>query len=229
MTIHPPDSQAIAAALQRSQALDDAAMAILNDPVYRPHDNTNRITTSVAAASVALEHAQAVRVLIAERLPTAALSLMRLQHEALTRAVWSMYAATESELEKLAAPLSKEAEAAASGLPMLALMFKAIEKAAQGNPSAAGAYQGLLDFKTHNASALNSLVHGGIHALQRHAHGFPLPLVIQALRNCNGLLVMTAMMLAILAGNPATAKRIGTLQTEFADCLPSPLPTTARP
>jgi len=31
------------------------------------------------------------------------------------------------------------------------------------------------------------------------------------------------MMLAVLTGNPITTKRIGALQKEFADCLPSPL------
>ena len=152
MTIQAPDTQAVGAALQRAQALDDALMAVLNAPVYRPYDNAKRINTSVAAASVALEHARAVRVLMADDLPTSALSLMRLQHEALTRAVWSLYAASDAELDKLTAPLSKEAESAANRLPML----------------------------------------------------------------------------AILAGNPATGKRIAPLQTQFADCLPSPLTTAAR-
>ena len=229
MTIHPPDTPAIAAALEHSQALDDAVMAILIDPVYRPYDDSKRINTSVAAASLALEHARAVRTLIAEGLTTSALSLMRLQHEALTRAVWSLYAASDAQLDKLTAPLSKETEAAANGLPMLALMLKAIEQAAQHNPAAAQPYQGLLDFKTNNSPALNSLVHGGIHALQRHAQGFPLPMVLQALCNSNGLLIMTAMMLAVLSGNPTTAKRLRPLQTEFADCLPSLLPPPARP
>lgn len=229
MTRHPSDTQALDALLQHSQALDDEVITLLKAPPYRPYDQSKRISTSVAAASVAFEHARAVRVLIAEGLFTSAFSLMRLQHEALTRAVWSLYAATESELDKLTAPLSKEAETAANRLPMLVSMLTSIEKAAQTNSSAAGAYQGLRDFKTNNSPALNSFVHGGLHALQRHAQGFPLPMVLQALRNSNGLLLMTAMMLITLSGNPSIAKRMRPLQTEFADCLPSLLPTAEPP
>jgi len=222
MSIHPPDTRALNAALQRAQALEAAILAALNTPDYRPYNNSPRISTSVAAASVAFEHGQAVRALIAQDMVTSALSLMRLQHEALTRAVWAFYAATDLAIDKLNAPLSKDAEAVANKLPMMNDMLKAIQGKA---PDAATL--GLLAFKDNNAAALNSFVHVGIHALQRHAQGYPLPLVLQAIHNGNGLQVMAAMMLAVLTGNPITTKRIGALQREFADCLPSPLPQAA--
>lgn len=219
MSIHPPDTQALNAALQRAQALEEAILAALKTPEYRPYTDSPRITTSVAAASVAFEHGQAVRALMAQDMVTSALSLMRLQHEALTRAVWAFYAATDLAIDKLSAPLTKDTAAVANKLPMLNDMLKAIQGRA---PEAATL--GLLAFKDNNAAALNSFVHGGIHALQRHTQGYPLPLVLQALHNGNGLQVMAAMMLALLTGNPVTTKRIGALQAEFADCLPSPLP-----
>ncbi len=222
MSIHPPDTRALHAALQRAQALEEAILAALNTPDYRPYSDSPRINTSVAAASVAFEHGQAVYALIAQDMVTSALSLVRLQHEALTRAVWAFYAATDLAIDKLNAPLSKDAEAVANKLPMMNDMLKAIQGKA---PDAATL--GLLAFKDNNAAALNSFVHGGIHALQRHAQGYPLPLVLQAIHNGNGLQVMAAMMLAVLTGNPVTTKRIGALQREFVDCLPSPLPQAA--
>jgi hypothetical protein len=163
-------------------------------------------------------------VLVAQGLPTAACSLLRLQHEALTRAVWLLYAATDLAVDKLAAPLSKETEAAANKLPMLADMLKQLAD----KPAAAQPLLGLQAFKDNNAAALNSFVHGGIHALHRHASGFPEPLVIGALRNCNGLLLMTGMMLAVLAGSQPMVRRVSRLQVEFAGDLPPPLLTHAR-
>lgn len=218
MSRHDANPHKVEVWLARSQALEVAMLEALHAPAYRPFDDSPRINASVAAASLALEHGQAVRALIEEDLLTSAVSLMRMQYEALTRSVWLLYAASDLAIAKLNAPLSQEAEAAASKLPMLAEMLKAIDGKAP-----AAAIQGLVAFKDNNAAALNSFVHGGIHALQRHAQGYPVQLVVQALRNCNGLLTMTAMMLAVLSGNQAAAKRVAMSQADFADCLPSTL------
>ena len=219
-----PALDALVQALARADALDEALMAAIAAEQYRPYDGSARISVSVSAACVALEHGRALRVLVAQGLPTAALSLLRLQHEALTRAVWLLYAATDLAVDKLAAPLSKETAAAANKLPMLAEMLKQLSD----KPAAAQPLLGLQAFKGNNAAALNSFVHGGIHALRRHAQGFPEPLVIGALRNCNGLLLMTGMMLAVLAGGQPMVQRVSRLQVEFAADLPPPLPTHAR-
>lgn len=215
---------ALGQALARADDLDEALMAAIAAEQYRPYNGSARISASFSAACVALEHGRALRVLVAQGLSTAALSLLRLQHEALTRAMWLLYAATDLAVDKLAAPLSKETEAAANKLPMLADMLKQLAD----KPAAAQPLLGLQAFKDNNAAALNSFVHGGIHALQRHAQGFPAPLVIGALRNCNGLLLMTGMMLAVLAGSQPMVRRVSRLQVEFAADLPPPLPTHAR-
>lgn len=210
-------------ALTRADQLDEAVMAAITADQYRPYDGSARISASVSAACVALEHGRALRVLVAQGLSTAALSLLRLQHEALTRAVWLLYAATDLAVDKLAATLSKETEAAANKLPMLADMLKQLAD----KPAAAQPLQGLQAFKDNNAAALNSFVHGGIHALHRHAQGFPEPLVIGALRNCNGLILMIGMMLAVLAGSQPMVRRVSRLQVDFAADLPPPLPNHA--
>lgn len=211
----------LAYALARADELDEALMAAIDAASYRPFDDSDRISASVAAAGVALEHGRALRVLVADGLPTAALSLLRLQHEALTRTVWLLYAATDSAIAKLSAPLTKEAEAAAGKLPMLADMLKQLAD----KPGAAQPLIGLLAFKDNNAAALNSFVHGGIHALTRHAQGYPVPLLVGTLRNCNGLMVMAAMMLAVLTGRQPLVRGVGLLQAQFAADLPPPLPT----
>ncbi len=204
-------------ALSRADALDDALMHAIDADHFQPFDQSDRIRLSVAAASVALDHGRAMRVLVAEGLMASAFSLMRLQHEALTRAIWLLYAADDVAIGKLSAPLTKEAELAAAKLPMMSDMLKQLAH----KPAAAQALAGLQAFKENNAPALNSFVHGGIHALQRHAQGFPLPLVECLLRNANGLLLMTAMMLAILSGRPALVHAVSQLQRTVARDLPT--------
>jgi len=213
-------AEALDRALARAEELDEALMRAIDAAHFRPYDASDRISASVSAASVALEHGRALRVLVADGLPTAALSLMRLQHEALTRALWLLYAADDPAISKLSAPLSKEAESAAGKLPMLADMLKQLAS----KPAAAQAVTGLLAFKDNNAAALNSFVHGGIHALQRQAQGYPVPLIVGALRNCNGLMVMAAMMLAVLTGRQPLVHAVSQLKATFAYELPPVLP-----
>lgn len=212
--------EALSHALARSDELDAALMRAIDAAHFRAYDDSARIIASVSAARVALEHGRALRVLVADGLPTAALSLMRLQHEALTRALWLLYAADDTAIAKLAAPLTKEAEAAAGKLPMMADMLKQLAT----KPAAAKALIGLLAFKDNNAAVLNSYVHGGIHALQRQAQGYPVPLIVGALRNCNGLMVMTTMMLAVLTGRQPLVHAVSLLQATFAEDLPPVLP-----
>ncbi len=205
--------------LCRSSDLDDAIMNILDPESYQVFDASKRITASFLACSVSFEHGRSLRVLIHEDFPTSAISLMRLQYEALLRAVWLLYAAPDSSVEKLQTKLTSDTEKAANKLPMLSEMLKAIEGKA---PSAA--VQMLTHFKDVSAGALNSFVHGGIHPLQRVSDGYPLPLLIGVIRNSNGLLTMSGMMFAILSGNSVLAKRMGGIQMAFKDCLPELLP-----
>ena len=201
--------------LERSEALELAIIDLLDADGYQVYDDSARIAASHAAGSVSLEHSQGLRMLIGEGLPTSGVSLMRLQHEALTRAVWLLYAASDDAVTKLVTPLTPAAEKVANKLPMLAEMLGAI--AGKAPPAAT---QMLVQFKDVHAPALNSFVHGGIHPLQRHAEGYPVPLLVQVVQSSNGLLTGTGMLLAILSGNAVVAKQMAGIQPAFADCLP---------
>ena len=208
--------------LQRSDALDEAVIGLLEPETYQTSDGSNRTSASFAACSVSLEHARSLRTLIREGFPTSAISLMRLQYEALTRSVWLLYAASDTAVEKLQMPLTSPAEKAVNKLPMVADMLTAIDGKAP-----AAATQMLTQFKDVTAGALNSFVHGGIHPLHRQAEGYPLPLLIQVVRASNGLFTMSGMMFAILSGNTDLAKRMSGIQPAFMDCLPELLPAAA--
>ncbi|EYS98169.1 hypothetical protein CF68_22400 [Cupriavidus sp. SK-4] len=202
--------------LQRSDALHERLNALLDDAEF---DGSPRGETTLSMCLVAIEHATALRALITVGLPTSAVSLMRLQFEALTRAMWLLYAASDMAIDKLQAPLTLESEQAAKNLPGVSEMIKQIGmRAGQGAPTAA--HQMLSHFKDVSWNAMNSFVHGGIHPLRRTADGFPFQLVLQVLRNSNGLTTMTGMTLAILTGDEAITKPMSKVQSEFADCLP---------
>jgi hypothetical protein len=202
--------------LRRSDDLHERLLALLDDAEF---DGSLRGEAAFGMCFVALEHGTALRAVMALGLPTSAVSLMRLQFEALTRAMWLIYAASDQAIAKLLAPLTQESEQAAKNLPSASDMIEQIGKRVdQGVPSAA--YQMLAQFKDVSWHAMNSFVHGGIHPLRRSAEGFPVQLALQVLRNSNALATMTGMALALLTGDEAITKPMSKIQPEFADCLP---------
>jgi hypothetical protein len=203
--------------LHRSDELDDAIVQLLGGEHYRPANDTNRVSTSASAAAVSLAHARALRCLIATAQMPSAVALLRLQFETLTRSVWLLYAANDLEVELVAAPLSAESEKEASKLFGIVKMLAALS--ASSAPSAAAPTAMLNRFKKTSLPALNSFVHGGIHPLQRHRHGYPESLIIQVLECSNGLLTMSGMILAVLTGDQLLAIRMNRVHIGFEDCI----------
>ncbi len=78
--------------------------------------------------SVSLEHAESLKILIANRNFTSALGLLRLQFESFVRGVWVMYAASDNAVSKLTAELNEENQRKANNLPMLSEMISQLEK-----------------------------------------------------------------------------------------------------
>jgi hypothetical protein len=179
-----------------------------------------RHEVALVACGMALEHALSLRLLVRAQCYTSALSMMRLQYEALTRSVWLLYAATDLQVETLASPLTLDAEHAAKKMPMFAAMLDQIVKTAPDQAS-----RMLLNFKEVNYHAMNSFVHSGIHPLRRHAEGYPAKLIEDVLRNCNGLNVMTLQLGIVLTGDPRFASTVRAVQEEFRQILPGLIST----
>lgn len=206
----------LAQMLQRSDTLHEQLDSLLGDAEF---DGSPRGEAALGMCVVSMEHAIALRALMALRLPASAVSLMRLQFEALMRAIWLLYAANDATIDKLMAPLTLASEQAAKNFPGASEMIDQIGKrVGQGVPPAA--HQMLSHFKDVSWHAMNSFVHGGIHPLRRSADGFPIDLALQVLRNSNGLTTMAGMTMAVLTGDEAVAKPVSKMQRAFADCLP---------
>ena len=202
--------------LHRSDELQEALMLALDTATF---DSSQRAEASLGMCSVAMEHAMSFRLLMTTGLTTSAVGMMRLQFEALTRAMWLLYAAPDASITKMLAPLTPEGEQAAKNLPSVSEMIDQIGKQV-GTRAPALAHQQLAHFKDVSWHAMNSYVHGGIHPLRRCADGFPTHLASGILRNSNALMTMTGMILAVLTGEESVTKPMSRIQLEFADCLP---------
>lgn len=154
-------------------------------------------------------------MLIASGNFTSAIGLLRLQYEAFTRSVWLFYAASDLAVSELMTELTSESARKSQKLPMLSEMLKKLEDKAPQVVS-----DQLLEFREYSWKPLSSYIHGGIHAIQRHSNGYPLPLLIQTIKASNGVSLMAAMFLIILANDTSKKGFIPKIQQEFKDCLP---------
>ena len=197
--------------LEKSEALNSEFSRIFD---YGPADESKRVIASWFMCSVALEHSVSLRQLVLNGNYTSAICIMRSQFEAVTRATWLFYAASEKKIDntmKTLSELSQNADQKPSNREMIDQMQ---EKAPEQ------AVLMLNEFKEQQWRALNSYVHAGVHALQRHAVGYPDKLVMDIVKSSNGLLSMTAMMAAILTGNQVIAKDVSQIQRRHEECLP---------
>lgn len=203
--------------IARSEEFEGDLFGLLEDSSFSRDDKSTAI---LAMCNIALEHANALRELIRIGLPTSAMSMLRLQYEAVVRSIWVLYAASDNAIAKLVAPLTPEtAQAASNSLPAFSAMLKEIEQ--KGPP---GVHRLLSEFKDYSWRPLNSFVHGGIHAVSRHREGYPVGLLAQAMRQSNNLVHMSAMALAFHLNDGRVLMSVVAIHTKYADCLQLKLP-----
>jgi hypothetical protein len=179
-----------------------------------------RAEAAAAAAELSFEHGHAMRVLLEVGTPNSAAVLLRSQYEALLRAAWLMYAASEPHLEKLSTTLTIESGAKAKNAKGAEDMLKELEGLLSAAPTLRGLVLPLREIRDVSWAAMNSFVHGGLHPLTRTREGFPLKLATDLVKNSNGMLHMAARLLARLTPSADIVARVETAFREFSDCLP---------
>ena len=182
----------------------------------RPYDESARIKSSCILCGVSLEHAGGVRVLINSGTFTSALGVLRMQYEALVKAVWAFYAASDNMIGKLQSDLNTGSVNWADNIPSLKELLSELEENIPRQVIGQ-----LLEFKEYSWKPLSSYVHGGIHAITRHGQGYPAEILVQAVKLSNGLQLMAAMMLIILSGDTGNQGKLPGIQQRFSDCCPS--------
>lgn len=198
---------------QRSELLIQNMIEVINRPLY---DNSARIATSGNLSQMSIEHSCAFRLLVEQRMFASGFVVLRSQFEAVLRAVWALYSATDDQLSRLSKQLSPDAEQSAKSLPQVHDMLKALAEV----PRAQVPFNALAEFKDNAWRALNSFTHGGIHPLSRMAEGYPLELIVANVKVSNALAMVAAMQLAILTGVDGLQDELSPLNNRFRDCLP---------
>ncbi|WP_370600043.1 hypothetical protein [Pseudomonas nitroreducens] len=203
-------------ALERSEALHTAMGETLGDEIIV---ETLKDRTALNFCTLSFEYAISMRILLREGFAVPATGLMRPQYEALVKAFWFRFCASAEVIERINSPLSLESEKATKNLPGIRDMLTKLEKTPE---VPAPAVEQLRLFEQISLNALHSYAHGGIHAIARHADGFPVQLAVSVLYNSNGLATMAGMLMAVVSGSAYRAKALNATTLEFADCLPMP-------
>lgn len=188
---------------------------------FGPRRDDGRSRTAAAAGELSLEHGQALRILVAHAAGSSACALFRVQYEALLRAGWVLYAASEAEVGRASSELSAEASRAAQNLPGAKTMLEDLERALRVDPGLVGLVQPLQEIRAQSWAAMNSFVHAGLHPLSRSAQGFPMDLADNVVRQSNAMMHMAVRLLYRLSQRA----QVNPLQVErsyagFEDCLP---------
>lgn len=180
---------------------------------FNPFNLRLKVCNILCSASI--EHAESQRILLNTGNFTSAIGLLRLQFEAVVRALWIVYAASDTSVKKFSEGFTNETALKNENMPMLSEMLKKLEERAPKN-----ALIPLLEFKEYSWKPLSSFVHGGKHLVNRHAKGYPVDLLEQTLKASNGLNGFTGYFLAILSGDQKIAKNFFKTWNQFKDCLP---------
>lgn len=174
-----------------------------------------RLSASAVAVSLAHEHWDAMRPLLAAGMLPSAVVIHRAQFEATLRSIWLAHSASDDDVAKVNADLNAESEQSAKNMPSVAAMMEAL-----GGKAPPQAIEALTRFKNNSWRALTSYAHAGIHAINRHRDGYPAGLFENLLRNANGLGVLGHFQIVAICGRQPLQRDILAITERFTECLP---------
>jgi hypothetical protein len=202
--------------LHRTLAFEEALLA----PIDRvPFENTARTKLSFFFLGLAHEHWMSLRTLMASGLNHSAIALMRPQFEAVLKAFWVSHVATEAWSAAYGVVRQHKGAIIEPDMPRVFEMLNELKDTC--HPKALGQLKG---FKDVSWKALNSYIHGGVHALSNLTSDMPAAFLRQVLVNANGIAGLGATLAATLINDPARIHAVIGAQFAFLDCLP---PTSA--
>jgi hypothetical protein len=201
--------------LEKILARSNEFHAVIMREVYLvDNDRSIRIVLTKSLSGISFEHSNSIMHLLAVNNYTTAVSLLRLQFEAVTRAMWTHFAAKDTFLAKYAAPT--DIKKLPPDFPTITAMIEEISSGPVKGPG-----EMLQHFKDVTWSGMNSYVHNGFLPIERFINGYPDELLVQIMQSSNALNIMVAMVLARMSGDYSLVSLVKQLQIDFKDCLPS--------
>lgn len=186
---------------------------IHNDIFSKAHIHTFKQQLTLSLCAISIEHSGSIQILMETKNFTTAVSLLRLQYEALTRALWLHFAAKDSFINKYDIPL--DIKKTPPDFPSITVMIEDIMKCPIKGPG-----EMLKEIKEATWSGMNNYVHNGFHPILRIQSGYPTALLIQILQTSNAMNTMLAMVMANIAADHNLVNLVKKLQIDFQDCLP---------
>ncbi|MEO3715579.1 DUF6988 family protein [Roseateles flavus] len=176
---------------------------------------TLREALAFGQARHCMELSDAQRLLLRAELDASAMSLVRVQFESTTRALWLSSAATDHQLQRYTSPTpSSELKSAHQG-PSVDDMLKAMGDGPASHISAV-----LRVLKEATWRAMNHYSHASLIAVAQANHQPRDPYQLAgALLNANGMLMIAANVSMMSSRHLSTAV-LRAVQEEFANCLP---------
>jgi len=141
---------------------------------------------------ISFEHGIGVNGLLAIGLPTQAMVLLRSQFEAVVRAYWLLFIASNHQISKLNFSYTFEEQFESDTCPMINDM---LEKLSNANLPAQPVIDHLCAFKKYHLKQLNSLVHTGKQSFTRDVMGYTDEMLITLMRQSNNLITVASQIL----------------------------------
>lgn len=161
------------------------------------------------------EHGFALRQLIGSHCEISAVVLFRTQHEALLRATWTLYAASDKQILSLGAPQTPATLKRANGLPLTAKMLSAVEESNAPAPL----LRGLREVRAVSWPGLNSYAHAGLLALGRARTGHRDAQMVQLIQVSNAHTYAANMLTVAVLGDESMQADINAIAVAHPDCL----------
>lgn len=178
-------------------------------------DGGLRIDVVSQCIEISMQHNISLNALLALNLHIPAMVLLRAQFEAVVKAYWILFLATNEDISKLNFSWTFEEQFEKDKFPMVSEM---LEKLYTANLEAHHIIQHLLDFKKYHLKQLNSFVHSGKHSFTRHQIGFDQPMICALMRQSNNLATVAAQIMLKLTV-PDKQKFIHKLIEKYRGCF----------
>ena len=170
--------------------------------------------------SMSTEHSASILTLAANGYHISAAGMLRLQFEALIRAIWIWFVASDQAVAKFTLPLNRESLQAAKNLPGVNDMLKALLKSDEV-PKAM--LETLESFQSVLLKDLHSLVHSGLLPVALYGEGMPESMQLKTIKNSNGLVILAGTMMGFLTGSDSVMEKMNNIPRRFESCLPGPV------
>ncbi len=164
---------------------------------------------------ISFEHGIGVNALLVAGLPTQAMILLRSQFEAVVRAYWLLFMATNHQVSKLNFSYTFEEQFESDTCLGLRKMLEQLVKA---DLEAKPAIDHLCLFEKYHLKQLNSLVHTGKQAFTRDVMGYADEMLLILMRQSNNLITVAAQIM-LKHTIPEKQKFIHTLIEKYRHCF----------